>query len=291
MRHVISLSTIPPRFSQLGPALTSLVRQTSRPEAVELYIPRHYRRFPQWGGGLPDVPEGVTIVRVDEDLGPATKALPAARAWRGQDVVLLYCDDDTFYHRDWAARFLAVQRAHPGEAICASGTTLERMGRPWTEARRGPRAEYAPPFPKQFGFQLRRLARVAFGGLGGRGAERLKLLPQFRKLVRSGYADIAEGFAGVAVRPDFLDDAAFSLPPVVWSVDDVWLSGHLARQDIPIWADQSLNLAQAIIPLSRTLPLYAAVIEGADRRAANQACIDYMRQTYGIWGGVADQST
>lgn len=291
MRHVISLSTVPPRFSQLGPSLASLVRQRSRPEAVELYIPRSYRRFPQWGGGLPEVPEGVTIVRVDEDLGPATKILPAARAWRGQDVVLIYCDDDIIYHATWAERFLAVQRARPGEVICAAATTLERMGRPCAAARREPRALYAPPFPQQPGFQMRRLARTAFGGLLTLGRNRPILLAQFRKLDRSGYADIAEGYAGVAVRPDFFDEEAFSLPPVVWSVDDVWLSGHLARHDIPIWADQSLNLAQAIIPLSRTLPLYAAVIEGADRQAANQACIDYMRQTYGIWGGVAVQST
>ena len=39
--------------------------------------------FVQPGGGLPEVPEGVRIVRVEEDLGPATKVLPAAQAWRG----------------------------------------------------------------------------------------------------------------------------------------------------------------------------------------------------------------
>ena len=90
MRYVISLSTIPPRFASVGPCLNALLRQTARPEAVELYIPHSYRRFPQWGGGLPEVPAGVTIVRVDEDLGPATKILPAARAWRGQDVELFF---------------------------------------------------------------------------------------------------------------------------------------------------------------------------------------------------------
>ena len=38
MRHVITLSTIPPRFAGIGPALRSLVAQRSRPEAVELTI-------------------------------------------------------------------------------------------------------------------------------------------------------------------------------------------------------------------------------------------------------------
>lgn len=291
MRHVISLSTIPPRFHQLGPTLASLLRQTSRPEAVELYVPRSYRRFPDWGGGLPEVPEGVRIVRVEEDLGPATKVLPAARAWRGQGVELLYADDDHHYAPGWAARFLAVRRQHPEAAVCAAATTLDRMGRPWSAPRSEPVAVIAPGFPEQFGFHLRRLGRVIGGRLLPSRTAQPRLLAQFRKLDRSGHADIAEGYAGVALRPEFLDDAAFDIPPVVWSVDDVWLSGHLARRGIPIWADRRLNLARAVLPLSRVAPLYSAVIEGADRMAANRACIDHMRRAYGIWGGVADQST
>ncbi len=90
MRHIISLTAIPPRFADLGLTLHSLLRQKSRPEAVELWIPHSYRRFPQWGGGLPDVPEGVTLRRVDVDYGPATKVLPALRERRGQAVEILY---------------------------------------------------------------------------------------------------------------------------------------------------------------------------------------------------------
>jgi hypothetical protein len=56
-------------------------------------------------------------------------------------------------------------------------------------------------------------------------------------------------------------------------------------------SSELFDLAQAILPLSRTAPLYAAVIEGSNRPQANSACVDYMRETYGIWGGVAIQST
>jgi hypothetical protein len=66
MRYVISLSSIPPRFDQIGPVLTSLVRQSIRPLAVELWIPTRYRRFPDWDGRLPEVPEGVTIRRPEQ---------------------------------------------------------------------------------------------------------------------------------------------------------------------------------------------------------------------------------
>jgi hypothetical protein len=290
MRHVISLSTIPPRFAAIGPTLQSLVRQRSRPEAVELYIPQSYRRFPDWGGGLPDVPEGVTIRRVDHDFGPATKVLPAARAYRGQDIELLYVDDDQHYAPDWAARFLELRKLHPEAAVCAAPSSLQRMGsRPNPDALQ-PRVVLAPVFLDQPVYQLRRLGRAAVNAVLRRRSQPA-LRPPYRMLEQSGYADIAEGYAGVALRPDFLDDLAFDIPPVIWAVDDVWLSGHLARRGVPIWADRRLNLSQTFLAASSTLSLFRAEIEGAGRTAANLACIDHMRATYGIWGGAQDQST
>ena len=287
MRHVISLSTIPPRFDKIGPTLAALVRQRSRPEAVELYIPRSYRRFPQWGGGLPEVPHGVTIVRVDEDLGPATKVLPAARSWRGQGVVLLFLDDDHVAAPSWAGRHLRLRRQHPEAALCASGSTLERMGAAPNPGRRLPHGVVAPDGVEQLGFQLRRLAAVALEPLRGKPL----LRPAFRRLDRSGYVDIAEGVGGVSLLPEAFDDAVWQIPPVLWTVDDVWLSGHLERRGIPIWADQSLNLVRKVGAIDATHALYRATIEGANREQANLACVNHMRQAYGIWGGMAAQST
>lgn len=286
MRHVISLSTIPPRFDKIGPTLQSLVAQRSRPEAVELYIPASYRRFPEWGGALPEVPDGVTIRRVDQDLGPATKVLPAAKAWRGAEVELLYVDDDQLYAPTWAERSLALRRAHPEAAVCGAAFHLEHLGGQPNPERQEPRAKVARPYPQQPGFQLRRLAAALIRESSGP-----KLRQQYDKLDRSGYADIAAGFGGVALRPEWLDDAAFEIPPVIWAVDDVWLSGHLARRGVPIWADRSLNLSRTGLEASKAADLYRARIEGADRLSANRACIDHMRTTYGIWGGVAVQST
>lgn len=287
MRHVISLSTIPPRFAKIGPALKSLLAQTSRPEAIELYIPRTYRRFPQWGGALPEVPEGVRIVRVEDDLGPATKVLPAARAYRGQAVELLYVDDDIVFEKDWAQASLDLRKAHPEAAVCGGGVTMQRLGLNWVAKAPLPRAVLAPLGYMQPGYHVRRLLSQAFTFRGGT----TMLSTPFRRIDRSGFVEIAEGCGGVALHPDFFDDAAFDIPPVLWTVDDVWLSGHLARRGIPIWADKTLNKGRAVLEVSRTQALFRAVIEGADRDAANHACVDYMRKTYGIWGGVATQST
>lgn len=287
MRHVITLSTIPPRFSQIGPTLRSLVRQRARPEAVELYIPQSYRRFPQWGGALPEVPDGVTIIRVEEDLGPATKILPAAKAYRGQGVELIYGDDDRVFSPGWTRTCLALRNDHPGTAICGAGFSIEeRYGYRFADTPR-PRAVVAPDPHAQLGVHLRRFLKSV--SLPGRQGPRLK--PQVRRFDRSGHTDIAEGYGGVMVKPEFFDDAAFAIPPVLWAVDDIWLSGTLARRGIPIWADRSLCRVSEVIDTSQHFPLHKAVIDGADRHGANRACIDHMRAVYGIWGGVAVQST
>jgi hypothetical protein len=233
----------------------------------------------------------VTIVRVDGDLGPATKVLPAARAWRGQGVELSYVDDDHVFAPDWAGRVLALRRKRPDDVICAIGLPLHRMGSSPNPALPEPQVLRAPPARRQLAYQLRRLvaAMLTSDRKPDRGPDRLQL--PFRKLLRSGYADIAEGYGGVSIRPEFLDDLAHDIPPVLWAVDDIWLSGHFARRGVAIWADISLNRARKVVETSATQPLLHAQLDGADRKAANLACISYMRETYGVWGGIAAQST
>ncbi len=79
MPLIITLSAIPPRFAALGPTLRALLRQRHPADEIRLNIPERYRRFPEWDGTLPEVPEGVTILRCAQDYGPATKLLP--RCW------------------------------------------------------------------------------------------------------------------------------------------------------------------------------------------------------------------
>lgn len=286
MRHVITLSTIPPRFAALGTALKALVAQSSRPEAVELWIPRYYRRFPGYGGELPEVPEGVTIRRCDVDFGPATKVLPAAQDRQGHAVDLIFCDDDQLYRRDWAARLLAVRARRPADAVAAGGTTVQRMGRPGGQPRE-PHAVCSVQPGDQLVFSWwRRLQTLRYRGRGN-----IPLQAPFRMIDRAGYLDIAEGYGGIVVRPDFFDAPVYDIPPVLWSVDDVWLSGHLERRGIGIWAEPGLNLRRSLHQVAREEPLYSTLAEGKGRREANRLCVEYFQTTYGIWGGVAHQSS
>lgn len=118
---VISLSSIPPRFGTLGTVLESLVAQSAPVTEVRLNIPKTYRRFPDDSFSLPDVPDGVRIVRVEEDLGPATKVLPTLADLAGTQTPIIFCDDDRVVHKDWAANLLNASKSHKDMCVCNAG--------------------------------------------------------------------------------------------------------------------------------------------------------------------------
>ncbi|WP_371224636.1 hypothetical protein [Roseovarius sp. 2305UL8-3] len=97
-----------------------------------------------------------------------------------------------------------------------------------------------------------------------------------------GFCDIAQGFAGVLVDPDWLADAQPPSDPVARSVDDIWLSAHLAAKGIGI---REAPLARsAITPAyDDAYGLQDQVTEGHNRAAANQRCATLMATRYGIW--------
>lgn len=274
---VISLSSIPPRFGKIGETLQSLLAQTADVDRILLYIPERYRRFPDWDGTLPEVPDGVEIRRTETDFGPATKALGAVRDFATSDCRILFCDDDRAYPPDWAARFLALEKRRPGTCLCTLGMHA------YLQAGGSRRRALQPRAVRRWrvtdvAFQLRYLRQDL------RAGRRRREIPQPARRVfrRSGYVDIFEGCGGVLVRPAWFDDTAFDIPDVAWGVDDVWLSAMIARKDIPIWLeagrhDPRETAAEAHAPLARTL------LGGADRKAQNRAAIAHVRERFGIW--------
>lgn len=260
---IITLSSIPPRFAHLGPTLASLLAQDLPPEQIILYIPHQYRRFPDWTGTLPPIPEGVTLRRAATDHGPATKILPALQDFAGRSVDILFCDDDMFYDSGWHRRFKQLRREHPGSALCdiahhlpVAGFTRRPRMRRWSPADLAAHLATLPP-----------------------------PLPDPAPLIReSGYADVLEGWGGVMVRPEFFDDRVFDIPSNLWMVDDPWLSGHLTLRDVPIWTN-----ADGLPPRRRCnvghdiAPLFFEVFDGKARHQSDQDCVEYYRSTYGIW--------
>jgi hypothetical protein len=268
-RLVISLTTIPPRFPYLLENLECLLEQTAIVESINLYIPRTYRRFTYSPEDIPTLPEGVVLHMIDEDLGPATKVLPACKQYKGQDVLILFGDDDKVYDKNWAQRFLDAAKRHPGHAVCEEGGNLNMphyANDNWV-SNKNPKSKF---IKKDLNYRLKRI--LTFG----------RWKPS--KAISSGYVDILEGWGGVLVRPEYFDQDAFEIPNILWTVDDVWLSGCLERLNIPIW----LNAENKVRSMGNSNEVKDASLrkymcEGQDRTSANQLCINYFRDNYRIW--------
>lgn len=268
---IISLTTIPPRFPYLHEVIEGLMQQTADVEAIHLYIPRTYRRFEYAANDLPKLPDAVQVSIVDRDYGPATKVLPAVREYAEQDVMILFGDDDEVYDPEWAARFVRAAQKKPDCAICEEGGLIGEKynaGDKW-RSNRTPKAAFRQ---KDLGYRLKRAASLGMW--------------RPTTTTASGHVDIFEGWGGVLVRPHFFDERTFDIPDILWTVDDVWLSGCLERLGVPIWLCNhgKIRITDISNPMNEA-SLSNFVTNGHDRDAANRACVEYMRRNFGIWGG------
>ncbi|QBF33373.1 glycosyltransferase [Thalassococcus sp. S3] len=274
---IISLTSIPPRFAELGQTLRTLTSQTADVDEIRLYLPRRYRRFPDSAIALPDLPSGIRVIYVDEDLGPASKVLFAARDLQDRDCQILFCDDDRYYHPTWAETLFAYQRERPKECVAAIGDHLDEFVAPSRKPARLPRAVVSH-HGFDPGYRLDRVKHLLTGGLTQSRSPK----PMRRPVQSAGYVDILSGCAGAVVRPSFFSSDAFEIPRHVWMVDDIWLSGQLEARGIPIWVPERQYLASRSAN-DRIEALYDANLAGLDRNAANVNAIRYLQSKHGIW--------
>lgn len=270
----VSLTTIPPRFATLGATLESLRAQRRAPDLIRVTIPRRYRRFPDWDGTPPALPAGVELRVVEEDLGPATKLLPLAAELAGTGARILYCDDDWVYGPAWTARICATARARPGMAIAGAGFDVDYLGLSPLRPRPGPRPWLRPPA------QMIRTGRPARSA-GPAAARAPRTAPG-----RHGHVDIAQGFAGVLVNPDWFAPETAKIPAALWAIDDIWLSGWLAQRGVGIWCAPHVR-AGCAPHAGEAGALQDAVLDGQARGAANKAGAALLARRWGIWGGAA----
>lgn len=263
---IISLTTIPSRFAGLGPTLESLLAQ--RADEVRLHIPRAYRRFPDWDGSLPVVPDGVTIHRCDTDLGPATKILPAVRDLRGQDAQILFCDDDCIVPSGWASRLFAIQARRPEQAVAVY---VRPSYLPDTPRPKG-RQAWQVPIAFDLPYRASRLAHKLLG----------TVVSHRKPFWIAGQGDVFFGVGGVVVRPEFFDDVAFDIPDIAWPVDDIWLSAMLARQGTRIYCPWRAALPKAQNNAQQD-SLMSATFQGKGRQELNRAAAQYCRDRFGVW--------
>lgn len=273
----ISLTSIPPRFEFLQQTLQSLLQQRADVHEIRVNIPKSYRRFPEGSFSMPELPEGVTLVVLDHDYGPATKILPTLEAKRGSSEPLIYCDDDRIAHPNFVSDLLAGAQKKPGCILANSGWDLEKLGvqpKRQTGQVRAKRLKSIFDVP----YRLRRLRQ----DIGGLFSAKSPLKPnRSRNFWRLGALDIMEGMGGVLLYSDSLDDDVFNVPAKVWTVDDIWLSGMAAKKGTIIWANNSIipdEIAGAEVDA-----LCNDTIEGLNRAQANLECVRVLQRNYGVW--------
>lgn len=254
----ITLTTIPPRADDISLTLRSLLDQHAKIEAVHLFLPKKYRRKDFNGYRIPKVPKGVELHIVEDDLGPATKILPALELLSDKSTPIIFCDDDKIYDPTWAQRYLECKQQHQNAVICESSLDVRTL-----EAR-----AYRATHPA-----LYRIRRVASFGTW--------------KPTKNYHSDknlIFEGVGGVLVEPRFFTDDVYDIPDILWTVDDVWLSGHVTKNGIEIKHNREIS-TKPPLPTSnaKKFALNKMVYKDHNRYAADMACVEYYRKNHGIW--------
>lgn len=268
---VISLSTIPSRFEHLSFTLNSLLNQSLPADLIEVYIPHKYKRFPEWDGALPALPSGVQLIRCPIDFGPATKILPALERHKNKNTDIIYCDDDREYHHDWIKAFAYARKKKPHDAIANYGWNITK------------KSFFERPIPIKTIFDLTYRAKRIKQTLDQLLTKKKITKPQRSwRYLKGGYVDIMEGYGGCMITPLMFDSTTFDIPNEIWAVDDIWLSGMLAKNGYKIW----LNPHGKVIDSQHhhvNDALTQAVINGHGRDELNNNAILFLKKKYQIW--------
>lgn len=245
---VVTLTTTPARARYLAPTLRSLLDQDLKAERIVLALPRVSAR-----DGTPyPAPAELGLpegieVLPCKDIGPATKLLPALLA--APEAVLLVVDDDVVYPRDFIRTLLSAHQHMPGTVIGYRGVCLEDG--------------------------------VRFGDLP-------HVFASAQAVPRA--VDILFGTWGYLVPPGALDAAVhdFSAAPAgVRNVDDVWISGHLARRGV-----KRCVIPASSFPIETLAALRGALTGGINRSGENDAlAIHFFADAWGEGNGKKEASS
>ena len=222
-RVIASLSTVPGRINNLTPTIRSLLKQTRPPDEIILAVPefsiREKRPYmvPEYLLRLPRL----RILRSGKDWGPATKFIPLVReelaAGRG-DTLIMVVDDDRVYPRDALETYLYYNQQLPAAALCFRGAAMPQT-LDWRNAR------------MTKGNVLREPHSVA----------------------------VMTGCGSYLIQPSFFDESLWDYskaPPAAFYMDDIWISGWLARRNVKRYAVPTSAMMRSVWRQRRTLSLH-----------------------------------
>lgn len=236
---IVAMTTLPGRIDKIFPAINSLIDQTVKPDRIYLSLPSYSRRHKI----AYHIPDGlinhplVKIIPSDRDWGPATKLIPVLKDKETRpETLILAVDDDNIYPRTILSTFLRYARVMPNAALSLRGCHMPASRR-WEDS-------------------------LAFKGA------------QISKPVKT---NIIMGCGGILVKPRFFDEDLFDYdkaPPQAFFVDDIWISGHLARRNIPKYV---IPLSESFIYIPTAATFSGLGLDRSENRTGdnNNAMIDY----------------
>lgn len=121
MALIVSLTSTRSRLSILRYTLMSLLEQSEKADAIFLNISKRpylfdegIEQLPEWLAELDGAALNVNWV---ENTGPYRKLLPVLSTVADTDMIVT-CDDDVIYGRDWLKYLLAAKQRYPDAVVC-----------------------------------------------------------------------------------------------------------------------------------------------------------------------------
>lgn len=209
---VISLTTLPVRINKIQQTINSLLDQTVKVDEIVMNLPYVSLKgdayvIPDWLENL----DNVTLRRIDEDRGRATKLLPTLEV-EDPNTRIIVVDDDIVYNSKTVENLITAFERYEGKAVISN-----------------------------YGLNIDEKLSIPFSAMSR--------LPLFF-LPTGTRVDLLQGFSSYVVTrklfpPEVFDTAAGN--PESKYVDDVWFSGWLGHNGVKIF--QLKTWAQMPLPV------------------------------------------
>ena len=125
----VSISTIPQRIENLNKSVTSLLKQTKKPNKIFVNIPYQYKRFSETidDNQIPKFDSDIVEVTRCEDCGPGTKLLGSLSKFEKNSLLIL-ADDDHIYEDYMIEKFWYFYSKSPNNAYSFYVHPLGKFG-------------------------------------------------------------------------------------------------------------------------------------------------------------------
>ncbi|MCX2716502.1 class I SAM-dependent methyltransferase [Helicobacter sp. MIT 21-1697] len=129
---IVSLTSYPLRIPTLHYTLFSLLTQTHQPHKIVLWL--SVEEFPNKEQDLPQsvlrfMPHGVEIQWCEDNIKSYKKLIPSLQLY--PEAIIVTCDDDAMYPKDWLAKLYAAYVENPQYIHChrAHRVSFDEQGR------------------------------------------------------------------------------------------------------------------------------------------------------------------